>query len=270
MLQTIKIYYRLCVHRKSLLLLTALLLFLALLRVVFLNQRAHVYALDVNLWDYLLFSLGGVHVHDSLIVLVGWVLSLCPLLFFNYNLFGENRRYDSYLVARIGSRWRCWVAKMTAHLLVALSYGCLLLLIHLVVGLVFYSGQAKWSSFFVALLPEAASHGEPFVLFGYLALLLLTGMLAFAQFTQFFATVFRYGVSTHLVWTVLIFVASQLYVFHFLPRLLSPMMYASAVDLLMEAPFSLRSLVVASVSNLLVVLLLWPLGYVAQKKWRFD
>lgn len=197
--------------------------------------------ISVNLWDYLLISMGGVFVHGRFWMLFGWISTIAPMLFYIYYLVGATGDFDIFVLTRIGSRGRWWMAKFLTGICLVVLYSILYLFVHLIIGTIFFSVEPNWSSFsqlnYVQILQLRI---QPALLISFVWLLFVTGIMAFSIFAQAITIVFKNSSTVFIILTIMLLVLGEAYFLGFLPRELSPIIYPSFVDLFQrEQDFSI-------------------------------
>jgi hypothetical protein len=212
-------------------LVTVLFLLLALAHAQLLAGRSP----SLNLWDYLLFSGGGLIVHDRFLTLIGWLASLVPMLMFLSHLTSVTGGYDAFLLFRAGSRGRWWLAKMLAMVCLAVLYALWYWALHLLVGVVIYPTADGWSAFASEAYGQAISLDvQPWLLLVRVWLLFVTGLVAVAAWAQTLTLPFRHSVGGQVILAAILFAASAAFVQGVWPRELSPLLYPSFRDLFQQ------------------------------------
>lgn len=263
MLQRLKMYGRIAVRGRDIAYIIAFFILLAVLKASLLYYTKTTFSLPLDMWEFLFFSFGGMKPYDSYLLMIGWVLPFFPLIYVNHNLFSNHPVYEVYMYTRMNTRCSWWLGKTMAHVYLTLVYSFLLVVVHFFIGFLFFSFSTKMDLHALGYPKIAFGNISPYFLIA-VGIVLLTGFVSFSLFTQFVSTLSHYQFSTYVIWTVLAFVLSQLYVFDVIPRRLSPMMYASSIDLLVNDPFSPYPLLVESGYNLLVAAICICLGYLIQ------
>lgn len=209
---------------------TLLFFFIAIVQVVLLHQNR--LGLEVNVWDYMIFSNGGVLVGGRVWQIFGWVISIFPIMLYIHHLVGVTGGFDQFLLTRAGSRGIWWLAKVIATTLLAVLYSAWFVLIHLCMGVCFYRTESTWSSYFQDQYTNLFElHVQPAVLVGLVFLIFVTGIIAFAVFAQAFLMIFKNSSTGYTVLTIVLLVFGEGYIQGMIGRKFSILTYASFVDL---------------------------------------
>lgn len=184
-----------------------------------------------HFWDYLLISIGGIFIQDSIWKLFGWMSAIVPIMFYLFHLIGVMGGYDLFLFLRSRSRIRWWTAKYIAILLLTTFYAVWYVLVHAFVGLIYFPIDSQWGSY-VQLIGLNQNH-KPFIMLVIVFLIFVTGLIAFSAIAQL--TLMRRKTSTGLIlFSIFIYISGIAYLEGLLPREVTPIMYPSFLDLIAQ------------------------------------
>lgn len=243
MKELVKLNLILSFRWKSFLLVSGYLLLLAMARVFLTSNEAE--PVEVNLWDFLIQSQGGLKVDASVQMwkYAGWVGSLAPLLFFSHHIAGLTHGYDLFLLTRSGSRSLWWSAKLVSVMILAVLYGTWFLLIHCFAGICFFSVEEGWSPYFSLAFPELVQlHMEPWYLLGIIWAVFVLGTITvtFAILTT--TLFFRNTTHAYVLVTVFLFGLGAMYLYGWVSKRVALFFYPSLLDSFQQGQSSLQIL----------------------------
>ncbi|WP_042228281.1 hypothetical protein [Paenibacillus popilliae] len=263
MLQQLKMYGHIAVRGRDIVYIIGFFILLAVLKASLLYYTKTTFSLSLGMWEFIFFSFGGLHCYDSYLLMIGWVLPFFPLVYVSYNLFSNHPVYEVYIYTRMNTRCSWWLGKTVAHICLSLGYSFILVMVHFIIGFLFFSFSTKIDLHALGYQETTFVTISPYSLIA-VGIVFIAGMVSFSLFTQFVTTFFQNQFSIYIIWTVLAFALCHLYLLGVIPRRLSPMMYASSIDLLGTTPVSPYLLLVEFGYNLLVAAIGICFGYWVQ------
>lgn len=229
MLRLTAMYLSLVVKKPIILVVLALFIVLAIAHIGVLQSLRNRY--PVNIWDYMYLSLGGVMRYQRLWELFGWISTMMPLLLLVY-LLELPQQYYGILMTRLGSRAWLWLSSSLALMIMATLYAGTYALIQLMIGVMVFSCKPYFSPFFLHNFSTVASlYPSPLHVLFFVTLLFFIGCMAFTMLAQAVALMVRRSFSLYALFSVALFAGGVAYVIGSWPRLLSPLIYGSFMDL---------------------------------------
>ncbi|MBW7477253.1 hypothetical protein K0T92_21275 [Paenibacillus oenotherae] len=225
----------------------------------------------ISIWDYLLLSVGGVLVNDTVIRLLVWIGVLLPVLIYLYCLPSVNGAYDIVLLTRSGSRFRWWTAKYMAIMIIISIYGVWYGIIHFITGSFFFSLQNDWGPLvkeeFIRIFQLQLS---PASIIGLAMLLFVSGLLAFCTLGQSFAIFFRHSRAASVILTILLLAVYLCYSLKgLLFRELSPFHYPSFISVIQTGAHGLSAFAYFLCFNIFLSFACYLLGLAAIRRISF-
>jgi hypothetical protein len=212
---------------------TVLFIVLGLTNSYKLSSNSSVENINVNVWDFLLLSVGGLNITANLWDFLGWISVIVPIILFVHHLREANRSLDLFMFVRSSSRIRWWLAKIIALTVIVLSYSLLLFFVQFLTGIFFFSFSTGWSSYTAEMYPLLVDlNWEPIVVFCEIFIIFVSGLLAFSMIAQTLSLFWQNTMVVYVVYLIASVVLGRLYLTETLSRASSPLHYASFVDLI--------------------------------------
>ncbi len=212
---------------------TALFVILGLTHSYKLSYNSSIENITVNIWDFLLLSVGGLGTMASLWDYLGWISLIVPIILFVHHLREANRSLDLFMFVRSSSRLFWWLAKVITLAIIVVVYSLLLFLVHLLMGVFFFSYSIEWSSYTAEMYPQLIDLNlGPIAVFSFIFFLFVSGLLAFSMIAQTLSLFWQNTVVVYVVFLITSVVLGKLYLTETLSRVISPLHYASFVDLI--------------------------------------
>lgn len=224
----VKINMALSFHFKSIIFITILFILISVAHVtLLLNQRE-----AVNIWDYLFLSLGGVFIYTQFVLFFGWVSIIFPVLIFVYRIIGNNENFELLVLNRSVSRVKWWTSKFFSIFFISICYSLWYITLHIITGSIFFSTNNNWSIFFEKNFGNIyLLNLKPLSLILLIWLLFTSGIVALSSLAQLIIIIFKNSNSANLIITIVLLLLGQGYVWGFLKREFSPLIYSSFIDL---------------------------------------
>ncbi|SFX25896.1 hypothetical protein SAMN04487866_1032 [Thermoactinomyces sp. DSM 45891] len=199
MIKLILTNVNLCIRSKMAIGISILLILLTLIHIPMINELGQREKFEPQLVDYLLFSMGGVF-PDSLLQYLTWVCVVFPIILFVYHMMNVNSGFDLFVLTRMKKRSNWWIVKVLALIMTVLLYCVVYFLIHMIIGSMFFSINARWSSFFQMFF----SHLELNVgtLLCFMMIFFFIGLTAFALLCQLITSRFRNETAVYTVFLI--------------------------------------------------------------------
>lgn len=188
---------------------------------------------NVNLMDYLVYSLAGIKSPDHLIRMVGWLANLLPILICINSLMSVFSKYDQLVLLRI-HRWsHMLICKASAITFFILLYTFSLFILHMLVGSLFFEVHLNREF----ILNITGSY-----------LILVSGLMTLCAIAILGTYLFQKNQIFYLLYTVLLVILCIFRTYEWIPRWLSPIHYSSFAQL------NTSELVFYHCFNLLIIL----------------
>lgn len=263
MLKIALLYRHITITKRNIVVIALFVTLVSLLQAIFLYRTRVITALPIDIWEFMLLSLGGVKQYYSFLFLLGWMFRFFPLLYINYQLFYTAHTYDPYVYTRLQTRWRWWIGKTLTHIWISVIYALSCMVIYFSMGLLFFPWSTTVHTKVIMYADIDIKTTSPLFLL-IVAMVIITGYVAFSVCTQCISSLFNHHLPAYILWTSLTFALVQLYISACIPRWLSPMMYASSMDLFSNQMTPATLLWLASGSNLASILLYSIIDYIIQ------
>lgn len=184
------------------------------------------YLTPINIGEYILYGLGGVHDEDLFARLLIWVLQIILFMQILRELF-RNQTYESWTLIRHQSRMMWFISKWISLIIITVGYCLLLLFAYFLIGVFKYPIQITDLT-----LSLTVSDIGNLSLFYFGGGIYFTGLLALSSIVMTISYLFQHRSASYVMLSVIMVIAFFIWHTSGFPRLLSPISYANVLTAL--------------------------------------
>lgn len=180
-----------------------------------------------NLTDFILYALGGWQYPMTILSIIQWLMLILLVLLVSQWSYIGSHAWVIMVINRYKSRVYWWFSNCIAQLFICILVILIIITGHLIAGTVFFDNYLGWGSYTLKQYFFASDPNPiPFLVVGFFTL--LSGMYALVLLQMVVKNIFYIEGASMILFMILILLGFA-YIYHHLPRILSPVFYPSVV-----------------------------------------
>ncbi|MFX0549700.1 hypothetical protein ACOAKC_10245 [Hathewaya histolytica] len=188
--------------------------------------------LRTNYIDGVLRVCGGIEKEFFLIYFCQWFIILGILIAISQNNAEIKDDFDLMILIRAESRIKWWTSKLLSLAIVVFIYVLLLLLEGYILSIIIFKNTPSFSKYSSIYYPNISEfQGSFYTLQAIVITIITTGFLAISTLFQTISVAFNNNKRCYTTLIVVTIILGMLYNKGLIPRQLSPMHYASSIDI---------------------------------------
>lgn len=230
MIGSIVFNFKYTFHRKAKITVLIYFILIAVFQAIKLNHMFLEYKVNGSLFDYILFTIGGMEHPTTFSFIISWILTMLIVAYISVLVTDSINKLALLSLNRVNNRLKFWIMTCINQLLLSIVMFLISIVIVFIVGLILFGLDLNYSQYTRLFYEKWYSYSFISII-GFIFIIFTSGIYALQMMVQVSLLGFKNRFNLFIAYLMILITTGILHLYGKIPRFFSPLFYPSTLSL---------------------------------------